>query len=290
MAFDLRCSTIFLQWLLLIGFIHTQAETPTKDFRLFWQGDSLVKPFSWKTDSPEDRSIVVIEGDVETISCLARTDVKFDITFNYGGFDNAIVGKTIEKEIGGKKYQKNDITINVVKDIDTDTILCEVHEEDASITLFFRVYVLDPVEVSHIENCRGNVNLILKRTKKGQFDEADANHEQKIMENFMKKYKATYVVADHGIIRGTTRFEDLICDKDIPWQGKVPCECEKRVTCEQKLLENSLKAAGYGFVIGMAVAMIVVVMICKDKIISKLQRMNDNYNCLPRGKLKDKNN
>jgi len=220
---------VFQCLLLLLGLssIPIESATSSPDLKIFLEGDGLDIP----DEIPEDRSIAVISGTQETITCTVRaqdTSPEYNVSFNSGGFSIAAESDIEHFSKNGKKYVKKNITLNIADDTDGQPLLCEVTfnegRETQSIALYFSVY-----EHETPQTCEGDVELRLKRVQK---DEANLDQrikkiqatdlDQRIIEKARKKFQATdLVIESRDNITGNARAEVLMCLEDMSWNQNI---------------------------------------------------------------------
>ena len=201
-----RGSTIVPRCLFLLLVVPIQSATPSETVTLFWEAeaDGLVIPEKWHEEFPGRRSIAVINGIQETITCTARTEDtgSVDINISFKGLENARTSESdvVQFERNGKKYFKKSITMEIVEDIDEDCIFCIA--DGKGIPLFFFVYDL------HVNDLQGNVSLnrTKNRNDKEYREKNLANLNQRIVEKVRTKFQASdLVIEDIGNITGNAR-------------------------------------------------------------------------------------
>ena len=201
-----RGSTIVPRCLFLLLVVPIQSATPSETVTLFWEAeaDGLVIPEKWHEEFPGRRSIAVINGIQETITCTARTEDtgSVDINISFKGLENARTSESnvVQLERNGKKYFKKSIIMKIVEDIDEDCIFCIADGKE--IPLFFFVYDL------HVNDLQGNVSLnrTKNRNDKEYREKNLANLNQRIVEKVRTKFQASdLVIEDIGHITGNVR-------------------------------------------------------------------------------------
>jgi len=174
--------------------------------RFFWANDYVGKPVNFYHGAAYQ--IPVIEDEIVEIQCKVRavSEDSYTIIWDYEHFHANTTGKTVlVNNTNGDEYAQDTITVNIDNpaDIDDKDIICswENGQFSDTITLQFKVYVPESLDISDNDTCEGDVELKLKRPEIQKKE--DTNMEEKIKQKVRRRYNVSDVFIDsEGYIHG----------------------------------------------------------------------------------------